>query len=200
MSYFGNVSSFPCLEFTAAFSRNQALFDARNDFPLFPQSTTSHFGHFAETFPILPGIPAIRTCPRPKNCMSMGPVRTDVAPSGDSLRSQSVSPWLPLWGSCHEVTERGNRTLSAPTGHLSHRARQGPHPSRACVRRASHLPPREGFGERIVTGGNPWKGPHQSADWFAMTCVLRWHSKIITTSSGFPSHLYTVEQLPLAID
>ena len=26
-----------------------------------------------------------------------------------------------------------------------------PHPSRACVRRASHLPPREGFGERIAT-------------------------------------------------
>ena len=65
MSYFGNVSSFPCLEFTAAFSRNQALFDARNDFPLFPQSTASHFGHFAETFPISPGIPAIRTRPRP---------------------------------------------------------------------------------------------------------------------------------------
>ena len=28
-------------------------------------------------------------------------------------------------------------------------------------------------GKRIVTGGNPWKGPHQSADWFAMTCVIR---------------------------
>ena len=40
--------------------------------------------------------------------------RADVAPSGDSLRSQSVTPWLPLWGSCHEVTERANRTLSAP--------------------------------------------------------------------------------------
>ena len=76
---------------------------------------------------------------------------TGVALSKDSLRSQSVSPWLPLWGSYHEVTERGNKTLSAPTGHLSHRARQGPHPSRACVRRASHLPPREGFGERIAT-------------------------------------------------
>ena len=22
----------------------------------------------------------------------------------------------------------------------------------------------------IVTGGNPWKGPHQPAGWFAMTC------------------------------
>ena len=26
-------------------------------------------------------------------------------------------------------------------------------------------------GERIVTGGNPWKGPHQCEHWFAMTCV-----------------------------
>ena len=65
MSYFGNVSSFPCLEFTAAFSRNQAFFDARNDFPLFQQSAAVYFGHFAETFPISPGIPAIRTRPRP---------------------------------------------------------------------------------------------------------------------------------------
>mgnify|MGYP006946816200 CR=1 FL=1 len=39
----------------------------------------------------------------------------DVAPSGDSLRSQSVSPWLPLWGSCHEVTERVKNALSAPS-------------------------------------------------------------------------------------
>ena len=38
----------------------------------------------------------------------------DAAPSGDSLRSQSVlPPWLPLWGSCHEVTERVNIALSA---------------------------------------------------------------------------------------
>ena len=76
MSYFGNVSSFPCLEFTAAFSRNQALFDVRNDFPLFPQSTASHFGHFAETFPILPGIPAIRTRPSRKTACQWEPVRT----------------------------------------------------------------------------------------------------------------------------
>ena len=48
-----------------------------------------------------------------------------VAPSGDSLRSQSVlPPWLPLWGSCHEVTERVQIALSALTGHLSHRERQ----------------------------------------------------------------------------
>ena len=117
MSYFGNVSSFPCLEFTAAFSRNQALFDARNDFPLFPQSRVSHFGHFAETFPISPGIPAIRTRPSRKTACQWEPVRTDVAPSGDSLRSQSVPPWLPLWGSCHEVTERV-KTPSPPPAPL----------------------------------------------------------------------------------
>ena len=35
-----------------------------------------------------------------------------------------VPPWLPLWGSCHEVTERVKNALSAPLGHLSHRERQ----------------------------------------------------------------------------
>ena len=36
------------------------------------------------------------------------------APPGASLRSQSVlPPWLPLWGSCHEVTERVQIALSA---------------------------------------------------------------------------------------
>ena len=38
---------------------------------------------------------------------------TGVAPSRDSPWSQSVLPWLPLWGSCHEVTERVNIALSA---------------------------------------------------------------------------------------
>ena len=33
-----------------------------------------------------------------------------------------------------------------------------PHPSR--LRRAT-FPGGEGLGARIVTGGNPWKGPHQ---------------------------------------
>ena len=37
-----------------------------------------------------------------------------VWPSRDSHRSQSVSLWLPLWGSCHEVTERVKNALSAP--------------------------------------------------------------------------------------
>ena len=35
-----------------------------------------------------------------------------------------VPPWFPLWGSCHEVTERVQIALSALTGHLSHRERQ----------------------------------------------------------------------------
>ena len=51
-------------------------------------------------------------------------------------RGNPFPPWLPLWGSCHEVTERANKTLSAPLGHLSHRERQGPHPSR--LRRATY--------------------------------------------------------------
>ena len=48
--------------------------------------------------------------------------RADVAPSRDSLRSQSVTPWLPLWGSCHEVTERVKSPPPLPSGgHLSQR-------------------------------------------------------------------------------
>ena len=53
--------------------------------------------------------------------------QTGVAPSGDSLRSQSATPWLPLWGSCHEVTERANRTLSAPFRGVPLPERQDPH-------------------------------------------------------------------------
>ena len=30
--------------------------------------------------------------------------------------------------------------------------------------------------KRIVTGGNPWKGPHQCEHWFAMTFVVRFCS------------------------
>ena len=101
-------------------------------------------------------------------------------------RGNPFPPWLPLWGSCHEVTERVKIALSALTGHLSHRERQGPHPSR--LRRATFTlwsnchwqllnfdslrgaPPRRGrLWKRIVTGGNPWKGPHQCEHWFAMT-------------------------------
>ena len=36
----------------------------------------------------------------------------------------------------------------------------------------------------IVTGGNPWKGLHQSADWLAMTYVILFRSKTRTIPSG----------------
>ena len=35
-----------------------------------------------------------------------------MALSKDFFRSQSALPWLPLWGSCHEVTERVKFALS----------------------------------------------------------------------------------------
>ena len=43
----------------------------------------------------------------------------DVTLFKDSLRSQSVPlvlPWLPLWGSCHEVTERVKTPSPPPRG------------------------------------------------------------------------------------
>ena len=56
-----------------------------------------------------------------------------------------------------------------------------PHPSR--LRRAT-FPQGKAFRMRIVTGGNPWKGPHQSADWLAMTYVILFRSKNRTIPSG----------------
>ena len=47
-----------------------------------------------------------------------------------------VPPWLPLWGSCHEVTERV-KTLFPPLRGTS---------------------PKGKAGVRIVIGGNSWKG------------------------------------------
>ena len=104
-------------------------------------------------------------------------------------RGNPHPPWLPLWVSCHEVTEKVKIALSAPSrGHLSHGERQGPHPSR--LRRATYTllcnchwqlldfdslrgaPPHGGrLRERIVTGGNPWKGPHQRALHYGMTAT-----------------------------
>ena len=72
---------------------------------------------------------------------------------------QSVfPPWLPLWGSCHEVTERVQIALSALTGHLSHRERQVSliRP----LRRAPSPKGRQGLTPAL----------HH---WFAMTCVVR---------------------------
>ena len=70
---------------------------------------------------------AVQSCAKRKVCPCEEARRADVAPSGDSLRLQSVVPWLPLWGSCHEVTERANRTLSAPFRGVPLPERQDPH-------------------------------------------------------------------------
>ena len=43
---------------------------------------------------------------------------TGVAPSGDSLRSQSVFPWLPLWGSWRRSRLRGQKSPSPPPAPL----------------------------------------------------------------------------------
>ena len=85
---------------------------------------------------------------------------TDVALSKDSLRSQSVPlvpPWLPLWGSCHEVTER----VTAPSPPLRGTSPIGR--GKALIRLALAGDARATFpqgkaGVRIVTGGNSWKG------------------------------------------
>ena len=53
-----------------------------------------------------------------KNACHCEPVRTDVAPSGDSLRSQSVPPWLPLWGSWRRSRLRGQKSPSPPPAPL----------------------------------------------------------------------------------
>ena len=80
-------------------------------------------------------------------------------------------PWLPLWGSCHEVTERV-KTPSPPLRGTSPKGR-----GKALIRLAlagdarATFPAGEGLGLRIVTGGNPWKGPHQCEHWLTLTCV-----------------------------
>ena len=68
------------------------------------------------------------------------------------------------------MTERVNtRPLRPVRGTSPIGERQDPHPSRACGGRTSHLPRR----------GRLWGYglPHQSADWFAMTCGIRSASK-----------------------
>ena len=92
-------------------------------------------------------------------------------PSGDTFRPL---PGCLMGCVCphKNIVEKGK---CAGDGSLS------PHPSR--LRRAT-FPGGEGFGERIVTGGNPWEGPHQCEHWFAMTtsiharASLRWHCSI----------------------
>ena len=48
-----------------------------------------------------------------------------MALSKDFFRSQSALPWLPLWGSCREVTERVKFALSDLLGNLR-RTREPP--------------------------------------------------------------------------
>ena len=83
---------------------------------------------------------AVKFLGSPVPCMSLRTSpQTGVALSKDSLRSQSVSfvpPWLPLRGSCHEVTERVN-TPSPPLWGTSPIGR-GKLPSSA--RCGGHLP------------------------------------------------------------
>ena len=119
----------------------------------------------------------LRTTEKECHCEPVTDV-TDVAPSRDSLRSQSVPPWLPLWGSCHEVTERVNSPSPPHSGHLSHRERQDPHPSRTCGRRASHLPHRGRLGRTDCDRRESLEGATPVLrHWFAMTCAFGWYSK-----------------------
>ena len=75
----------------------------------------------------MPSPPSVRTGhlsqrERQGDSRKMGACREDRMPA-----LILAAPWLPLWGSCHEVTERV-KTPSPPsvrTGHLSRRERQG---------------------------------------------------------------------------
>ena len=111
-----------------------------------------------------------------------------MAPSGDSLRSQSVTIAFPSgwcsaqrnnyqWQLLHNVKvarasparARRMRALPLPMGEVPLEGAE-----RACLPSQSlcDSSPKVGAKEkRIVTGGNPWKGPHQCEHWFAMTCV-----------------------------
>ena len=99
---------------------------------------------------------------------------TGVAPSRDSLRSQSVSPLAPTLGElAAKPTERVKFALSAPfRGHLSHGERQGPHPSRACGRRASHLPQRGRLWETDCDRRESLEGATSADGLLAMTWLF----------------------------
>ena len=109
---------------------------------------------------------------------------TGVALSKDSLRSQSVSPWLPLWGSCHEVTERANTPSLPLAGHLSHGERQGPHPSR--LRRAT-FPMGEGFSPGLV---------HRYKNRIQKLCVL--HRKSCVLGRNHPILHFDEKRIAIA--
>ena len=127
------------------------------------------------------GAPNFSLSKKPKNTLSL----RASAHTGVAIRSPRPPrpPWLPLWGSCHEVTERVT-TPSPPLRGTSPIGR-----GKALIRLAlagdaratdtslcnchwqlldfdslRGAPPRRG---RI------WDGlPHQSADWFAMTASI----------------------------
>ena len=101
-------------------------------------------------------------------------------------------PSLPLWGGAPRSESKSNncqwqllhnvkvaraspasarrmRALPLPMGEVPLEGAE-----RACLPSQSlcDSSPKVGAKEkRIVTGGNPWKGPHQCEHWFAMTCV-----------------------------
>ena len=67
------------------------------------------------------------------------------------------------------TSARRMRVLPLPMGEVPLEGAE-----RACLPSQSlcDSSPKVGAKEkRIVTGGNPWKGPHQCEHWFAMTCV-----------------------------
>ena len=97
---------------------------------------------------------------------------------------QSVSPWLPLWGSCHEVTERANTPSLPLAGHLSHGERQGPHPSR--LRRAT-FPMGEGFSPGLV---------HRYKNRIQKLCVL--HRKSCVLGGNHPILHFDEKRIAIA--
>ena len=111
-----------------------------------------------------------------------------------SLVRESVPlapPWLPLWGSCHEVTERVKNALSAPLGHLSHRERQV-----TLIRLALAGDARATF--------TLWSNCHRQFrcaehHWFAMTYGFRFYSIKIERYRAVPKGVTTTDQLAHAL-
>ena len=105
--------------------------------------------------------------------------QTGVAPSRDSLRSQSASP------------------KPSPTGKVARASPASARRMRACpegaerflfalsVGFAASSPFGGAKGRRIVTGGNPWKGPHHCEHWFAMTTSITVPARMLTNLSNF---------------
>ena len=142
-----------------------------------------------------------------------------------SLVRESVPlapPWLPLWGSCHEVTERVKNALSAPLGHLSHRERQVAlirlalaGDARATftlwsychrqlldfnsLRGAPPLVSKGSLCALSIVRGIFWGLPHQCEHWFAMTYGFRFYSIKIERYRAVPNSLINTDQLAHAL-